>query len=82
MLFQNYGKRPELRRASSHTMSSMASQVWKDMCRDVIVINGERFTGIESIICGLTRMLVDCAERIRLLQVQRQGLGGAGIALL
>ncbi|CAM9646373.1 unnamed protein product, partial [Ectocarpus fasciculatus] len=56
----NYGRRPELRRASSNIISNQTSQVWKDMCRDVIVINGERFTGIESIICGLVRVLVDC----------------------
>lgn len=49
------------------------------MCRDVIVINGERFTGIESIICGLVRVLVDCADRIRVLQVQRQQLDCPGI---
>lgn len=69
---KNYGKRAELRRASTHIISNQTSQVWKDMCRDVIFINGVRFTGIESIICGLVRTLVDCADRIRLLQVQRQ----------
>jgi hypothetical protein len=69
---KNFGKRPGLQRQSSNTISNQTSQVWKDMCRDVIVINGSRFTGIESIICGLTRTLVDCAEHIRAMQLRRQ----------
>jgi hypothetical protein len=74
---KNFGKRPELRRQSSNIISNQTSQVWKDMCRDVIVINGVRVTGIESIICGLTRTLVDCAEHIRVMQVQRQQMESA-----
>lgn len=42
------------------------------MCRDVIVINGTKYTGIESVIRALVRSLFDAAERIRTLQLQKQ----------
>jgi hypothetical protein len=46
------------------------------MCRDVIIINGIRYTGIESVLCALMRTLVDAAERIRMLQIQKQQKDG------
>lgn len=53
------------------TMSLQTSQVWKDMCRDVIMINRKPYSGLDAIICALVRTIVKASEDIRVLQNQR-----------
>lgn len=52
-----------------------SSQVWKDLQRDVIVVNGERISGemgAEAMIGALVRHISDKAEHIRILQQKTQ----------
>jgi hypothetical protein len=62
--------------STQNIRSKCTSQVWKDLQRDIIVVNGEQISGelgAESMLGALVRHLHDKAEALRVLQSKQPG---------
>jgi hypothetical protein len=62
--------------STQNIRSKCSSQVWKDLQRDIIVVNGEQISGelgAESMLGALVRHLHDKAEALRVLQSKQPG---------